>query len=146
MAATTPGTRRALVVGGGSGIGEAVVRQLAAAGVTVVCADLQAQAAERVAAATGATPVQVDACDFDQVQALVARLGPIDILVHCVGVDQHAFFTRTGPQDWHRLLAVNLESALNTTHAVLPAMQQAGWGRIVHIASEARSMQRPRVA
>jgi 2-hydroxycyclohexanecarboxyl-CoA dehydrogenase len=54
-----------------------------------------------------------------------------------VGVDQHAFFTQTTPQDWRRLIAVNLESVLNTTHAVLPAMQQAGWGRIVYIASEA---------
>ncbi len=132
-----PVRRRALVTGGASGIGEAIVRHLAADGLHVVCADLQAEVAARVAGQAGATAVHLDACDFDAVHAAVARHGPFDILVNCVGVDQHAFFTQTGPQDWRRLLAVNLETVLNTTHAVLPAMQQAGWGRIVNIASEA---------
>ncbi len=129
--------RRALVTGGASGIGEAIVRHLAADGLHVVCADLQAEAAARVAVQAGATAVHLDACDFDAVHAAVALHGPFDILINCVGVDQHAFFTQTGPQDWRRLLAVNLETVLNATHAVLPAMQQAGWGRIVNIASTA---------
>ncbi len=132
-----PVRRRALVTGGASGIGEAIVRHLAADGLHVVCADLQAEAAARVAVQAGATAVHLDACDFDAVHAAVALHGPFDILINCVGVDQHAFFTQTGPQDWRRLLAVNLETVLNATHAVLPAMQQAGWGRIVNIASEA---------
>jgi len=129
--------RRALVVGGASGIGAAIVRRLAADGMTVVCADLQGEAAERLAAEVGATGVALDACDFEQVRDAVARLGPFDVLVNSVGVDQHAFFTRTTPQDWRHLLAVNLESVFNTTHAVLPAMQAAGYGRIVNVASEA---------
>ncbi|MEY4653031.1 MAG: hypothetical protein RI884_1612 [Pseudomonadota bacterium] len=136
MSATST-SRRALVAGGASGIGEAVVRRLAADGFHVVCADLQVEAATRVAAQTGATALHLDVCDFDRVHAAVAQHGPFDVLAHCVGVDQHAFFTQTTPQDWRRLIAVNLESVLNTTHAVLPAMQQAGWGRIVYIASEA---------
>jgi 2-hydroxycyclohexanecarboxyl-CoA dehydrogenase len=117
-------TRRALVTGGASGIGAAVARRLAADGVAVVIADLQGG-------------VRLDVTDFDGVAATIAEHGPFDILVNCVGVDQHAFFTRTTPAEWRRLIAVNLESVLNTTHAVLPAMQAAGWGRIVNVASEA---------
>lgn len=137
MAATETPRRRALVTGGASGIGAAIVRRLAADGLDVVIADLQIEAAQRLAAETGARAVALDVCDFDRVHAVVAELGPFDVLVNNAGVDQHAFFTKTGPQDWRRLLAVNLEAVLNTTHAVLPGMQARGHGRIVNVASEA---------
>lgn len=129
--------RRALVTGAASGIGAAIARRLAAEGVAVTCADIQGGAVARMAEGIGATGVPLDVCDFDQVHEAVGRLGPFDILVNCAGVDQHAFFTNTTPRDWRRLLAVNLEAVLNTTHAVLPAMQAAGYGRIVNVASEA---------
>lgn len=129
--------RRALVTGGASGIGAAIVRRLAADGLDVICADLQFEAAQRLAAETGARAVTLDVCDFDRVHAVVAELGPVDVLINNAGVDQHAFFTKTGPSDWRRLLAVNLEAVLNTTHAVLPGMQARGHGRIVNVASEA---------
>jgi len=140
MAAANPtplAGRRALVTGGASGIGAAIARRLAADGAAVVIADLQSDAAARLAGEIGATGVQLDVTDFDRVHAVVRESGPFDILVNSAGVDQHAFFTKTSPDDWRRLLAVNLESVLNTTHAVLPAMQQAGYGRIINVASEA---------
>lgn len=129
--------RRALVTGGASGIGAAIARRLAADGALVVIADLQGDAAARLAGEIGATGVQLDVTDFDRVHTTVRERGPFDILVNSAGVDQHAFFTKTSPEDWRRLLAVNLESVFNTTHAVLPAMQQAGYGRIINVASEA---------
>jgi 2-hydroxycyclohexanecarboxyl-CoA dehydrogenase len=129
--------RRTLVTGGASGIGAAIARRLAADGASVVIADLQGDAAARLASEIGATGVQLDVTDFDRVHAAVARHGPFHILVNSAGADQHAFFTQTTPVDWRRLLAVNLESVLNTTHAVLPGMQEAGHGRIVNVASEA---------
>lgn len=129
--------RRALVAGGASGIGAAVARRLAADGAAVVIADLQGPLATSLAGEIGASAVQVDLSDFDQVHAVVQHNGPFDILVNSAGMDQHAFFTKTTPADWRRLFAVNLDSVLNTTHAVLPGMQAAGWGRIVNIASEA---------
>ena len=135
--ATPLAGRRALVTGGASGIGAAIARRLASDGAAVVIADLQGDAAARLAGEIGATGVQLDVTEFDRVHAVVRDCGPFDILVNCAGVDQHAFFTKTSPDDWRRLLAVNLESVLNTTHAVLPAMQQAGYGRIINVASEA---------
>jgi 2-hydroxycyclohexanecarboxyl-CoA dehydrogenase len=137
MTANTAQRRRALVTGGASGIGAAIVRRLAGQGIAVVCADLQGEAAERLAAEVGSLAVQLDVCDHEGVHAAMQRLGPFDVLINCAGMDQHAFFTKTTPQDWRRLLAVNLESVLNTTHAVLPAMQEAGYGRIINVASEA---------
>jgi 2-hydroxycyclohexanecarboxyl-CoA dehydrogenase len=129
--------RRAFVTGGASGIGAAVARRLAADGAAVVIADLQSEAADRLAAEIGGVGVRLDVTDFDGVQDVLQEHGPFDILVNSAGVDQHAFFTQTSPADWRRLLAVNLESVLNTTYAVLGGMQAASYGRIVNIASEA---------
>lgn len=132
--------RRAFVTGGARGIGEAIVRRLAADGIGVTIADLDSEAAERVAAELGATAVQLDVTQLARVQEVVRAQGPFDILVNNAGMDQHAFFTNTGIDDWRLLLAVNLEAVFATTHAALPAMQAAGFGRIVNIASEAGRM------
>ena len=137
MAGGSLAGRRALVTGGASGIGAAIVRMLAAEGAEVVVADLQADAAVAVANEIGGIALHLDVTDFDAVHAAVQRHGPFDTLVNCAGIDQHAFFTHTDPAQWRTLLAVNLEAVLNTTHAVLPAMQAAGYGRIVNVASEA---------
>lgn len=129
--------RRAFVTGGASGIGAAVARRLRADGRAVVIADVDADGLARVAADCGAVPVTLDVTDFDAVQAAVSAHGPFDVLVNCAGIDQHAFFTRSTPADWRRLLAVNLEAVFHTTFAVLPAMQADGFGRIVNVSSEA---------
>jgi 2-hydroxycyclohexanecarboxyl-CoA dehydrogenase len=137
MAHEPTARRRAFVTGGANGIGAAIVRRLVADGLQVVFADLQVDAAQRLAQETGAMATVLDVCDFDRVHAVVAEQGPFDVLINNAGVDQHAFFTKTGPADWRRLLGVNLEAVLNTTHAVLPSMQAQGFGRIVNVASEA---------
>jgi 2-hydroxycyclohexanecarboxyl-CoA dehydrogenase len=129
--------RRAFLTGGAQGIGEAIARRVAADGMDLVMADLDIGRAQRVASEIGATAIQLDVTDFDAVRQAVTENGPFDVLVNNVGMDQHAFFTRTTSADWRRLLAVNLESVFSTTHAVLPAMQAARYGRIVNISSEA---------
>lgn len=119
--------RRALVTGGASGIGAAIATALDEAGIDVVVADLRA----------GGDGLRIDVTDADAVAGAVAKAGPFDILVNNAGADQHAFFTQTTPADWQRLIAANLISVLACSHAVLPAMQSARFGRIVNIASEA---------
>lgn len=137
MAGDAPRRRAALVTGGASGIGAAVAQGLAAAGFAVLIADLNETAGRGLAAECGAGFARLDVADSTAVAAAVAAHGPFDTLVNCAGIDQHAFFGTTVPADWRRLIAVNLESVLATTHAVLPAMQAAGFGRIVNVASEA---------
>lgn len=129
--------QRALVTGGAKGIGAAIVRRLHAEGAQVVIADLDRGVGESLAQELGAVWRCLDVSDADMVAGLVRETGPFEIVVNNAGVDQHSFFTSTTPNDWAYLLAVNLESVLAVTHAALPGMQQAGYGRIVNIGSEA---------
>ena len=128
---------RALVTGGANGIGAAVVRRLATEGAVVTVIDLDGRAGEAIARETGAAFHPADVTDHAAVDALVADAGPFDVLVSNAGVDQHAFHTQTGPDDWRRLLDVNLEAAFAVVRAVLPSMQAGGYGRIVLVSSEA---------
>lgn len=138
MAAPNPlAGRKAFVTGGAKGIGAAIARRLAADGALVTIADLDMDAAQSLANGIWARAVRLDVADLAQVAEVMAEHGPVDILVNNAGVDQHAFFTRTTPDDWRRLIAINLESVFATTHAALPAMRAAGHGRIINIASEA---------
>jgi 2-hydroxycyclohexanecarboxyl-CoA dehydrogenase len=128
---------RALVTGAGSGIGAAIASRLAADGADVVLADVDGQAAERQARALGQTPLTLDVTDVEAVARELPQLGPLAILVNNAGVDDFGYFTELTPARWRRVLAVNLEGVLACTHAALPAMQIAGYGRIVNVASEA---------
>jgi 2-hydroxycyclohexanecarboxyl-CoA dehydrogenase len=132
--------QRALVTGGARGIGAAICRRLAADGAHVIVADIDVAAAQALAQEVGGTALPMDVTQLDLVMKAVTAAGPLTILVNNAGVDQHAFFTTTSVDDWRRLLAVNLESVFATTHAALPAMQAARYGRIVNIASEAGRM------
>jgi 2-hydroxycyclohexanecarboxyl-CoA dehydrogenase len=129
--------RSALVTGGAKGIGEAIVRRLRAEGARVTIGDVDTEGAERVAAEVGADAVPLDVTDPDSARAAVDGAGGLDVLVNNAGMDEFAFFTDTDPGLWERVLAVNLKGVLACTHATLPGMQRAGYGRIVNIASEA---------
>jgi 2-hydroxycyclohexanecarboxyl-CoA dehydrogenase len=129
--------RRAFVSGGAQGIGAAIVRSFVNAGAKVVIGDLDISSASDLAGQVGATAARLDVGDTGMVQQIMSQHGPFDILVNNAGADQHAFFTDTTPADWAKLLAVNLVSVFACTHAALPAMQAAGFGRIINIASEA---------
>jgi 2-hydroxycyclohexanecarboxyl-CoA dehydrogenase len=129
--------RSALVTGGAKGIGEAIVRRLSAEGARVTIGDVDTEGAERVAAEVGAEAVPLDVTDPDSARAAVDGAGGLDVLVNNAGMDEFSFFTDTDPGLWERVLAVNLKGVLACTHAALPGMQRAGYGRIVNIASEA---------
>ena len=129
--------RRALVTGGASGIGAAIARRLAAEGASVVIGDVNEEGAAKVAADVGAEAALLDVTDLEAATAVADEHGPFQILVNNAGTDDFAFFTDMTPDRWGRLLAINLEGVFACTSAVLPAMQQGGYGRIVNIASEA---------
>jgi 2-hydroxycyclohexanecarboxyl-CoA dehydrogenase len=131
---------RALVTGAGRGIGAAIAARLAADGAQVVLADIDEAAVTKLARTLGQTPLALDVTDFEAVAYEVAALGPLAILVNNAGVDDFDYFTEVTPARWRAVLAVNLEGVLACTLAALPGMQQAGYGRIVNIASEAGRM------
>jgi 2-hydroxycyclohexanecarboxyl-CoA dehydrogenase len=130
--------RKALVTGGASGIGAAIARRLAAEGAEVTIGDLDVQGAAQVAGEFSGLAVELDVTDLASAQAAVDSAGPpIDILVNNAGTDEFGFFAQTTPEIWEKLIAVNLTGVLNCTFAALPGMQEAGYGRMVNIASEA---------
>jgi 2-hydroxycyclohexanecarboxyl-CoA dehydrogenase len=126
----------AVVTGGGRGIGAAICVALAKAGHSVWVVDRDAEPAYIVAEAVGGRAVVLDVANAEQV---ISVLGESDarILVNNAGYDEFSWFTDVRPQDWRRLLQVNLEGVFASTQAVLPAMQRAKYGRIVNVASEA---------
>jgi 2-hydroxycyclohexanecarboxyl-CoA dehydrogenase len=129
--------RKALVTGGASGIGAAIALRLAAEGASVVIGDVNEEGAREVANQVDGEASLLDVTEPDSASAMVEEHGPFAILVNNAGMDEFGFFTQTDPGMWERVIAVNLRGVLACTHAVLPAMQQSGYGRIVSIASEA---------
>jgi 2-hydroxycyclohexanecarboxyl-CoA dehydrogenase len=129
--------RTALVTGGAKGIGAAISRRLAAEGADVTIGDIDVEGAAEVAGEIGAESMRLDVTDNDSARAAVDAVGRLDILVNNAGMDEFGFFTETNPDQWGRIVAVNLGGVFACTHAALPGMQKAGYGRIVSIASEA---------
>jgi 2-hydroxycyclohexanecarboxyl-CoA dehydrogenase len=129
--------RKALVTGGASGIGAATARRLAAEGADVVIGDLNTDGAGEVAGEISGESAPLDVTDPASARALVEEHGPFAILVNNAGTDEFGFFADTDPGVWERVLAVNLVGVMACTHAVLPGMQGAGYGRIVNLSSEA---------
>ena len=129
--------RKALVTGGASGIGAAIAARLAAEGAEVWIGDVDAEGAAKVAAEVNGHSLTLDVTDHESAVAAVEQTGALDVLVNNAGTDEFGFFTYTTPEQWRKVIGVNLLGVLNCTHAALPGMQQAGYGRIVSISSEA---------
>lgn len=138
--------RVVIVTGGGGGIGSAVCQGFAAEGAAVAVLDRAADPARAVAdTITGqggrALAVECDITERTSVDAGVARvideLGPVDVLVNNAGWDLFVPFLDTQPDDWARLIDINLVGALHLHHAVLPSMVARGTGRVVSVSSDA---------
>jgi 3-oxoacyl-[acyl-carrier protein] reductase len=140
--------RRALVTGGGRGIGRATARALADAGGSVVVNDVVPERADAVAAeirsAGGdAGSAAFDVTDRHAVRAAIEALGGVDVLVNNAGnAGAEGFapmvpFAETDPDTWDRYLQVNLYGVMYCTHAALPAMVARGEGRIITVVSDA---------
>jgi 2-hydroxycyclohexanecarboxyl-CoA dehydrogenase len=130
--------RRALVTGGGRGIGAAIARRLAAEGAHVIVASRTLVPAQELVAEIGGEAVRLDVADVEAARQVVTHAGRLDVLVNNAGFDDRFdFFTDTDPARWRALIGVNVEGMLACTHAALRPMQEAGYGRIVNIGSEA---------
>ena len=137
--------RTAVVTGAASGIGCAIARRLAASGARVALWDRDAEAVRREAgllAQAGAIAQVVDVTDPRQVAEAAAealrQLGRVDVLVNNAGTAGPTKpILQYGYDEWRTVFAVNLDSTLLCTQALLPGMIGKGYGRIVNIASVA---------
>jgi len=138
--------RVAIVTGGGGGIGEATCHRLSADGLAVAVLDVHAQAAERVAAsvtAAGGVGVAIAADVGDPASDALAvgkalAVGPLAVLVNNAGVAEGKRFFDLSPDDWGRVITVNLTGVFLMSQAVARSMRDAGeGGAIVNVSSVA---------
>ncbi|RZU98632.1 acetoacetyl-CoA reductase [Spiribacter vilamensis] len=133
-------TRTALVTGGTRGIGAAIARALSDSGHQVV-ATYQGndQAATAFTRDTGIATRKWDVADFEACQQgvgeVVEEFGSVDVLVNNAGITRDATLHKMELDDWNAVIATNLNSAFNMTRAVINGMREAGFGRIISIAS-----------
>lgn len=147
--------RRALVTGGGRGIGRAVALDLAAAGAAVAVAartrpELDAVSAEIERGGGRALAVTMDVADPESVRAGFVRareaLGGLDILVSAAGIAPTAPLARTSDAVWRQVLETNLSGPFYCLREALPEMTARGWGRVVNLASIAGKTGYPYIA
>jgi NAD(P)-dependent dehydrogenase (short-subunit alcohol dehydrogenase family) len=135
--------RHALVTGGGKGIGKAITQALLDDDYAITISGRDRSALDDTAtlAPDRIMPIGADVTDETAVAALVRAAtdayGPIDVLVNNAGIATSAPMVRTTLEEWNRHLLVNATGVFLCSRAVLPAMIERSWGRIVTIASVA---------
>ncbi|MFT7834938.1 3-oxoacyl-ACP reductase [Saccharothrix sp. BKS2] len=138
--------RVAVVTGGGSGIGLASARRLAAEGARVVVADVDGDAGKAAAEAVDGLFVQVDVTDEEQVQALfqtaVDAYGSLDVAFNNAGISppEDDSILTTGIEAWDRVQRVNLTSVYLCCKYAIPHMLDRGKGSVINTASFVATM------
>jgi len=137
--------RRALVTGGGRGLGRVIAQALAEAGADVAVAgrtlDVCQEVARDIAAATGRRTLALaaDVTLAAEVERLVREvedgLGPIDILVNNAGLNIRGAVEELGESDWDAVVGINLKAPFLCSRAVGPGMCERGWGRLINLGS-----------
>lgn len=143
--------RVAVVTGGAQGIGLAVAARLARSGAKVAIWDRDAELARASAEAIGGRAWGLDVTGTEEVAAVAQEtareMGPIGILVTSAGIaGANGRVVDYDPDEWRRIIEINLTGTFNCCRAVLPQMQAEGFGRIVTIASIAGKEGNPNAA
>lgn len=131
--------RTALVIGGARGIGGGVARKFAQEGASVALADLEQAAGTELAGEIGGVFLRTDiSCVEDAenaVRATIERFGRIDILVQNAGIYPWTLIENTSPEEWNKVLAVNLGGCFLAARAALPQMKKQQYGRMLFTSS-----------
>lgn len=134
--------KTALVTGSTSGIGLGIAKALAAQGANIVLngfGDVDGAKAEVVALGVKVAYHGADMSKPDDIEAMMVfaaeHFGQVDILVNNAGIQHVARVENFPPERWDAIIAINMSSAFHATRLALPAMQAAGWGRIINVAS-----------
>ena len=134
--------RQAVVTGSNSGIGLGIARELAQAGADIVLNSFTESyddhaLAEEIAGEFGVSAryLRADLSKGEEARALIETAGRCDILVNNAGIQHVAPIPDFPAGKWDAIIAINLSSAFHTMAAALPMMREAGWGRVINIAS-----------
>jgi 2-hydroxycyclohexanecarboxyl-CoA dehydrogenase len=128
------------VTGAGSGIGRATAAAFAAKGATVVCSDIDLEAAEKTAALCGEAggtgrAERCDVTDAAAVASLAERTGHVDVLVNNAGVGMTGHFADMTVDDWRWIRSVNLDGVVHACGAFGPGMIARGRGQVINVSS-----------
>lgn len=132
--------RRAVITGGGRGIGRAIAETLAEAGAQVIVTGRSRDELAEVALSISGTALVADLskrADTDRLVSELAAIGRVDILINNAGIADSAPLEDTSDELWDRLLEVNVTAAFRLCRALVPAMVEARWGRVINVASNA---------
>ena len=138
--------KTALVTGGATGIGEAITLDLAKEGVNVIFSSRNAESIDKIEKKLSklpcnSHPILGDVTDSDDLNRIVKEAfsvnGTIDILVNNVGHTLGITDPYCSLDDWHAVMKLNFEVAVEASNLVIPAMKKQDWGRIVHISAGA---------
>ncbi|MHB1568943.1 MAG: SDR family NAD(P)-dependent oxidoreductase [Solirubrobacteraceae bacterium] len=129
--------QRVLVAGGAGTIGAALVDGFLAAGARVGVADLATDSLDERVTVRHAVDLRDGADARAAVASVRDQLGGLDVFVHCVGINDRRAIEEYAPEDWDRILAVNLTSAFNTAAEAVVAFKAQRYGRIIFFSSVA---------
>ena len=132
--------RRAIVTGGASGIGEAIVKAYAREGAQVLVVDLpDSTVSQNFAEIDGVTPLEQDITEKDApqniVSAAMAAMGGFDVLVNNAGISMPDSVEGDGEELWEKTMAINVTSMFRITRAALPELKKSDTGRIINLGS-----------
>jgi len=136
-------SRHALITGAGTGIGEAISRQLHREGHSVTLVGRRSEPLEALSQTLGKQSFAVtgDVTDRREItsafKAATAQFGDVEILVNCAGMAPTAPFHRIDFADWQRTMDVNVNGVFHCTQLALDSMLENNWGRVITIASVA---------
>lgn len=137
------GSKSALITGSSAGIGFAIAKGLAKAGAAVILNGRgQAGVDKAVARLKADLPnaevrgIAADAATAKGCAEIVAKVSKVDILINNMGIYAHQEFFDISDEEWQRFFDVNVMSGVRLTRALMPAMMEQGWGRVVFISSE----------
>lgn len=127
------------ITGGGSGIGEAICRRFAEEGASVLVLDRDADAGHSVANSVGGRFIECDVADESSVTAAFADIAP-DVLVNNAGIAHVGTIETTSPEDFDRVMRVNVRGPFLCSRAALPGMVERGGGVVLNLASVASTL------
>ena len=130
--------KHALVTGGGTGIGLAIARSLAAAGAEVTITGRRLDVLQQVAGGrihAAAMDVTDEAAQIETIANAVAARGPIQICVANAGIAEGRTLQKTDLEFWRKIMATNLDGAFVTIREAMRSMTTTDWGRVIAVSS-----------